>query len=65
MADNSKSLLVGAKKYQLTIEGDVPIEIGDMPPEQIAAAMISLFQVSLGVSQTITSLNCKLLQQKL
>ena len=56
------SALVSNKAYQLVIEGVVPVEIADMPPDQIAAVIINGFNVNLGVQGTITRFNCKLLQ---
>lgn len=57
------SALVSNKVYELTIQGQVPVEIADLPPEQIAAVIINGFSVNLGVSGTIVKFNVKLLQQ--
>lgn len=56
------SALVSNKAYQLIIEGMVPVELADLPPEQIAAVIINGFTVNLGVSGTVVRFNCKLLQ---
>ena len=63
MANGDASKLVSDKAYRLVIEGVVPIELASMPPEEIAAVIISGFTVGLAVSRTISSFNCKLLQQ--
>ena len=64
MAENmGQSALVSNKAYRLVIEGVVPIEIADLPPDQIAAVIISGFHVGLGVMGTVKSFNCELLQQ--
>lgn len=62
MAEAQPSGLVSGKAYQLLIEGVVPIELSDLPPDQLAAVIINGFSVNLGVTGTITKFNCKLLQ---
>lgn len=57
------SKLVSGKMFQLLIEGQVPMELADLPTDQLAAAIIAGFQVNLGVVGLITNFNCKLLQQ--
>ncbi len=59
----NKNKLVSGKMFHLTVEGQVPMEMSELPPDQIAAAIIGGFQVNLGVIGLITNFNCKLLQQ--
>jgi len=61
MAEPSK--LVSGKMFQLIIDGQVPMELVDLPHDQLAAAIIAGFQVNLGVVSLITNFHCKLLQQ--
>lgn len=63
MANGDASKLVSDKAYRLIIEGVVPIDIAGLPPEEIAAVILSGVTVGLGMSRTISSFNCKLLQQ--
>lgn len=63
MADGNASKLVSDKAYRLVIEGVVPIELADLPPEELAAVIMSGFTVGLAMSRTVSSFNCKLLQQ--
>lgn len=62
MTETQSSGLVSGKAYQLVIEGIVPIELADLPSDQLAAVIINGFSVNLGVTGTITKFHCKLLQ---
>jgi len=57
------SKLVSGKAYQLIIEGLIPMELADLPEQELAAVIINGFTVNLGVTGTITRFHCKLLQQ--